>query len=107
MAKNLKAGQTVESPYGDTWNAAILVCDILTLNYLEQVMNVRVDVYKDTQARTDRENAMQRYHPVDKATFLSDFDINAPATQLKGQAEDWALTITDDDDNLIYGDTFE
>lgn len=108
MAKTLIPGQTVESPFGDTWTAAILVADILNLNFSDQVMTVRAEIYRDTQARIDGDRSIRQDHFVDKATFLSEFDLSAPAQQLKGQAEDWLLTILDETGgSLIYGDTFE
>ena len=111
MAKTLISGQTVESMYGDVWDAAILSIDQIQLDYLNQIMKFRVDIYKDATERTEGSRAVQEWHVIDKTTFLAEFNISQPVTTLKSQCEDYALTLIDPNDPdglaLLYGSTFE
>ena len=107
MAKTLIGGQSVTNQYGDVWTAAILVCDFLTLDFLDQNFRFRVDIYKDTAARTNRDSPVQQWYTIDSVEFLANFDPSLAATTMKSQAEDYALIMEDEATNLIYGDTFE
>ena len=107
MAKTLKGGKEINSPFGDVWTSAILVCDIITLDFNEQIMNIRADIYKDTAARTAGDRAIMQTHAVDKPTFLANFDTGQAVTTMKTQSEDFILTVEDGEGNLIYGDDFE
>jgi len=44
MAKTLIAGRSVTNKYGDVWTSAILVCDFMELDFLEQTYKYRVDI---------------------------------------------------------------
>jgi len=107
MAKTLKVGQTVENQYGDIWDAAVLVCDYSRLDFLDQTFAFRVDIYKDAAARTARHQPVQRWHTLDSVEFLANFDPGLAMTTTKSQSEDYALIMTDELLNLIYGDKFE
>jgi hypothetical protein len=107
MAKTLIGGQDVTNQYGDVWTAAILVCDFCTLDFLDANFRFRVDIYKDTAARTNRDNPITKWYHIDQATFNANFDPDLATTTMKAQSEDYALIIEDEELNLIYGDTFE
>lgn len=110
MAKTLIGGQTVTNQYGDVWDAAILVCDYATLDFLDANFRFRVDIYKDAAARTARQNPVTRWHVIDQATFLANFNSALAITTVKSQSEDYALIMEVPDSDpveLIYGDKFE
>ena len=107
MAKTLIGGHSVTNQYGDIWTAAILTCDFMELDFLDQTYKFRVDIYKDTAARTNKDNPMPLWYNIDKPTFQANFDMNAACTTLKAQSEDYALLLEDAEANLIYGDDFE
>jgi len=107
MAKTLIGGQTVENQYGDIWTDAILVCDYCTLDFLDANFRFRVDIYKDAAARTARNAPVQAWYVIDQATFDANFNSALATTTMKGQSEDYAIIMTDEDLNLIYGDKFE
>lgn len=110
MAKNLKVGETWENEYGDLWDAAILVCDYCTLDFLDQTFRFRVDIYKDAAARTARNNPIQQWYTIDRPTFEANFDPSLAATTMKSQSEDYALLIEVPDSDpveYVYGEKFE
>ena len=106
MAKTLKAAQTITNSFGDEWDSAILVVDKIDLDYRLQLMFLYVDIYKDTDARTNGMEPIRTGHEVDKPTFLAEFDPSESVLNLKEQAEGYVLTIEDDEAQLIY-DQFE
>jgi hypothetical protein len=110
MAKTLIFGETVTNQYGDVWDAAILVCDYCTLDFLDANFRFRVDIYKDAAARTARENAVQQWYTIDQATFNANFDPDLATTTMKPQSEDYAIIMEipgSDPPELAYGDKFE
>ena len=107
MAKVLIVGQTVENQYGDIWDAAIMVVNFMNLDFLNQTFKFRVDVYKNATERTEGSKAISNWFVIDRDTFLANFVMTNAINTLKSQTENYALTLTDADDNLLYGDTFE
>ena len=108
MAKTLIGGHSVTNKYGDVWTAAILVCDFMELDFLEQNYKFRVDIYKDAAARTNRDNPVPTWYNIPRATFEANFDMDLAATTLKAQSEDYSLLLEDPETAaLLYGDDFE
>ena len=108
MAKTLKDGRTITNEYGDIWDDAILVADYNNLDFLDKYFRFRIDIYKDSTARTAGYKPYNStWYKIDKTEFQSNFvQTNAIAT-VKSQTESYALTLTDSSSNLIYGNDFE
>jgi len=105
--KNLKQGESVTSNYGDDWTGAILVVDIVNIDFRAQTLSFNVEIYKDAQARTDGRSSMMNHFIVDKDTFLAEFDVSLPAVQLNKQCEDYALTLLANDGATLIYNQFE
>jgi hypothetical protein len=99
--KNLKSGEVYTTVFGEEWGSAILVVDQYEPNFKDQVLRFHVDIYKDAQARTDEKRSFTMVFNIDKATFLANFDMTRTAIQLRGDLEDYALTLTENG-ALIY-----
>lgn len=94
MAKTLIVGQTVNTPYGDVWDQAILVVDNMNIDFRLGEMTLLVSIYKDATARTEGKKPYQEDHFMTSDDFLAYIDTAQAITTLKSQAEDYALTLT-------------
>jgi hypothetical protein len=72
---------------------SILVVDQFEPDFKNQVLRFRVDVYKDPQSRTNGSKSFTRVFEIDKATFQASFDMTRTVIQLRGDLEDYALTL--------------
>ncbi len=106
MAKTLINGQTITTPYGDTWDAAVLHVDKVGLDYLLQELSMEINIYFNEAARTANKEPIRLGHFVEKDVFLANFDPQLAITTLKSQCEDFALTLTFSGFGLL-GDKFE
>lgn len=105
--KTLIAGQTVETPYGETWDEAILTVDDILINYLTQTLKMTVHIYVNATARTEEKRPFAEKFFVSKDEFLANFTPTDPITSLKDQCEDYALTLMSPFLQVLFGDLFE